>query len=137
MAPNFSFLTITKIGYKLINARSETAAKKPSFRHAFKSKRCLIVADGFYEWQAINGKKQPIFITLPDEKPFGFAGLWEMWQPKNTDKNDTIQSCTILTTDASQPISQIHNRMPEILLPDAYEIGWIRTTKMSRPCRRS
>src|SRR5208283_3086367 len=80
------------IGNRLANARSETAATKPSFRQAFRSRRCLVVADGFYEWQKVNGQKQPYHIRLPDERPFGLAGLWERW-----DKGDqAIESGTIL-----------------------------------------
>jgi putative SOS response-associated peptidase YedK len=70
-------------GYKMINARSETIATKPSFQDAFKKRRCLILADGFYEWTGQKGNKQPVFITLPDEKPFAFAGLWETWHDKD------------------------------------------------------
>ncbi len=75
------------IGNRMINARVESIAEKPSFRDAFKSRRCLIPADGFYEWQGEKGKKQPVFIALPDRKPFAFAGLWETWQNKLPDDN--------------------------------------------------
>lgn len=107
----------TGIGSRRINARSETAATKPSFRTAFKKRRCLILADGFYEWKREAGQKQPMFITLPDGSPFAFAGLWEIW-----DKEETpYRSCIILTRDASESVMQIHNRMPVILKPDAYD----------------
>ena len=107
----------------MINARSETAATKPSFRNAFKKRRCLILADGFYEWKGDRGHKQPMFITLPDGNPFAFAGLWEIWDNKG--KQETpYRSATILTRDASESIMQIHNRMPVILKPKAYE-SWL------------
>ncbi|NNF98940.1 MAG: SOS response-associated peptidase [Desulfobacteraceae bacterium] len=112
----------TTIGHKLINARSETIAEKPSFRNAFRKKRCLILADGFYEWAGKKGDKQPVFITLPDDKPFAFAGLWETWQQK--DSQERYQSCTIITTAACDAIRPIHHRMPVILNPDCYET-WI------------
>ncbi|UCE55826.1 MAG: SOS response-associated peptidase, partial [Desulfobacterales bacterium] len=100
--------------------RAETVAEKPSFRNAFKKRRCLIIADGFYEWKGEKGRKQPMFITLPDRKPFAFAGLWEVWNKK--DEPDSIyKSCTIVTTEASKSIRDIHHRMPVILKPDVYE----------------
>jgi putative SOS response-associated peptidase YedK len=107
-------------GYKMINARSETIATKPSFRDAFKKRRCLILADGFYEWEGQKGNKQPVFITLPNEKPFAFAGLWETWRDKNN-QDETYRSCTIITRDASESLKDIHNRMPAILHPDTYD----------------
>jgi len=110
------------IGNRMINARSESIADKPSFRDAFKRRRCLILADGFYEWKGEKGRKQPMFITSPDHKPFSFAGLWETW---NKDDQDSIyKSCTIITTQASESIRDIHHRMPVILKPRAYE-SWL------------
>jgi putative SOS response-associated peptidase YedK len=111
------------IGNTLINARSETAAEKPSFREAFKKRRCLIPADGFYEWMRTKGRKQPVFITLPHKNPFAFAGLWEIWQDK-ANPSESYGSCTILTREASPSIRPVHNRMPLILSPDAYEV-WL------------
>ncbi|HEV3025281.1 MAG TPA: SOS response-associated peptidase [Pirellulales bacterium] len=108
------------IGYKMINARSETAATKPSFRRAFKSRRCLIVADGFYEWQKTGSKKQPFYIRLADGAPIGFAGLWEHWKRDGQE----IESCTILTTDANELMAPIHNRMPVIVGRDDYGV-WL------------
>ena len=88
-----------KAASRLINARSETASQKPSFRAAFKRRRCLIVADGFYEWHGEKGHKQPFFITLPANRPFGFAGLWETWRCTGAADTEPIyKSCTILTT---------------------------------------
>jgi len=111
------------IGNKLINARAETIASKPSFRNALKKRRCLIPADGFFEWKGTKGQKQPMLITLPESKPFAFAGLWETWNKK--DDQDTIyKSCTIITTEASDSVREIHHRMPAILKPEMYE-SWL------------
>lgn len=106
-----------KIGSSLINARAETAAEKPSFRAAFKRRRCLIPADGFYEWQKLGGKKQPMFIHMADKVPFAFAGLWESWHSPDGGIFDT---CTILTTTPNELMEPIHNRMPVILEPEDY-----------------
>lgn len=110
---------------RLINARAETASRKPSFRAAFKRRRCLIAADGFYEWQGEKGSKQPYFIALPSNSPFAFAGLWETWKDKKaSDAVSVYKSCTILTTAASESVQEIHHRMPVILQPEAYE-DWL------------
>ena len=111
------------IGSKMINARSETAAIKPSFRNAFKRRRCLILADGFYEWAGKTGHKQPMFITLPDGSPFAFAGLWEIWDNKGK-ANTAYRSCTILTREASASMEPIHHRMPVILKPAVFN-SWL------------
>jgi putative SOS response-associated peptidase YedK len=111
------------IGNRMINARSETIAEKPSFHNAFKKRRCLILADGFYEWKGEKGRKQPMFITLPDRKPFAFAGLWETWNKKD-DQDSSYKSCTIITTKASKSIRDIHHRMPVILKSKVYE-SWL------------
>jgi len=103
-----------KIGYKMINARSEAAETKPSFRSAFKSRRCLIAADGYYEWQKRDGAKQPFYIHMKGGKLFAFAGLWERWAPTD---GEAIESCTILTTDANKLTKPIHDRMPVIVDP--------------------
>jgi len=108
------------VGNKLINARSETIDKKPSFRVAFKKRRCLIPADGFYEWQGEKGNKQPIYLSLPGQEPFAFAGLWERWTPKEADSEE-YRSCTIITTAASESVKPIHHRMPVILKPEKYD----------------
>jgi putative SOS response-associated peptidase YedK len=103
------------IGYKMINARSETLLEKPSFKNAFKSQRCLILADGFYEWQKPASKgapKAPFRFTLKDGQPFTFAGLWESWSSPD---NEHIQTCTIITCQPNDLLAQIHNRMPVIL----------------------
>lgn len=111
-----------EIGNRLINARAETLAEKPSFRAAYLRRRCLILADGFYEWQAISGSKakQPMYIQLATKKPFAFAGLWELWRPDDT----PILSCTIITTAPNALLAPIHNRMPVILPPEAYAL-WL------------
>ncbi|MDQ0300373.1 putative SOS response-associated peptidase YedK [Salibacterium salarium] len=100
------------IGYKMINARAETVAEKGSFKHALKKRRCIIPADSFYEWKKVDGKKQPYRIYLKEQDVFEFAGLWEKWRDEN-DQN--IFSCTIITTQANDFMSEIHNRMPVIL----------------------
>lgn len=111
------------IGNQLINARSETLSTKPSFRSAFRLRRCLIPADGFYEWQTVakTGKKQPYFFSLPVEKPFAFAGLWEVWAGS---EQTAYRSCTLVTTDASESVQPIHHRMPVILKPEYYS-AWL------------
>jgi putative SOS response-associated peptidase YedK len=101
-----------KIASSLINARAETVAEKPSFRSAFKRRRCLILADGYYEWTGKPGKKQPWHFHLPDDKPFAFAGLWEHWKPP---EGDPIETCVIVTTAANELASKYHDRMPVIV----------------------
>lgn len=99
------------IGYKMINTRSETIHEKPSFRQAFQHRRCLIPANGFYEWR--KSDKQPFFISLPDRDLFCFAGIWEKWK---SSAGETVQSCSIITTEPNELTAPIHNRMPAILL---------------------
>jgi putative SOS response-associated peptidase YedK len=114
-----------KIGYKLLNARSETVAEKPSFRSAFKHRRCLIPASGFYEWQKGKDKsKQPFFIRPRDDDLFSFAGLWEKW---NNPQGETVETCTILTTEANELMRPLHDRMPVILDADG-EALWLEQT---------
>ena len=112
------------IGSRMINARSETLAEKPSFKNAFKRRRCLILADGFYEWQKIPGEKNklPVYIHLKDGHPFAFAGLWEEW---NSPDGSQILSATIITTEPNELVMPIHNRMPVILPAPAYE-QWLQ-----------
>ncbi|MEM7453549.1 MAG: SOS response-associated peptidase [Planctomycetota bacterium] len=104
-----------KIGARMINARGETVAEKPSFRNAFKSRRCLIPLDGFYEWKRDGKEKWPHYITRSDDQPFFAAGLWEKWKPKEQPDADPIYSCTIITTDANETMQPLHDRMPVIL----------------------
>ena len=110
-----------KIGSRMINAQSETCGTKPAFRHAFKSRRCLVVADGFFEWPT---RDKPRLITLKNGAPFSFAGLWETWGPRDGDK---VESFTILTTTPNEFMGTIHNRMPVILAPDCWAT-WLGET---------
>ncbi len=110
-----------KMGARLINARAETVAEKPSFRAAFRHQRCLVLADGFYEWQQQERKKQPYYFRLSDGRPFAFAGLWAHWEGED---GEVIESCTLLTTEANQLMQPIHNRMPVILDPRDYDL-WL------------
>jgi putative SOS response-associated peptidase YedK len=109
------------IGSKLINARSETVTEKPSFREAFMKRRCIIPADGFYEWQRTGGKKQPYFFRMQDQHPFGFAGLWEKWKAID---GQVLETCIILTTEANEVLQPVHDRMPVILHSDDYDL-WL------------
>ena len=104
------------IGNRLINARAETAAQKPAFRSAFRQRRCLVLADGFYEWQRLGTKKQPYYFRMRDGQPFAFAGLWERWE----DEGKPLETCTLLTTEANAVLRPIHERMPVILEPSSY-----------------
>ncbi|MDN7227587.1 SOS response-associated peptidase [Planococcus liqunii] len=110
-----------KIGYKMINARAETAAEKPSFRNAFKKKRCLVVADSFYEWKRRDDGKTPMRIKLKSGEPFAFAALWESWK---SPEGKTVNTCSILTTGANELMGTIHDRMPVILTKEAEKI-WL------------
>ncbi len=109
---------------KLCNARSETIAEKPSFRNAFKSRRCLIIATGYYEWYSENKQKVPVFFHLNSHKPFGMAGLWESWISPDKEKIDT---CSIITTDSNDLIKLIHHRMP-VLISSENEDEWLDPT---------
>ena len=106
------------IGNRLINARAETAHQKPAFRAAFRRRRCLVPADGFYEWRRTGSGKQPYFFRLRDDRPFAFAGLWESWEGVD---NSAVESCTLLTTEPNELMRPIHNRMPVILPAASYE----------------
>ncbi len=108
------------IGNKLINARAETLSEKPSFREAFRRRRCLIPASGFYEWQkAEKSAKQPFYFYLKEKEVFGFAGLWEEWLDKQT--GELLETCTIITTEANKVLQPVHNRMPVIIKTENYE----------------
>ena len=107
------------IGNRMINARAETVAEKPSFRNAYKKRRCLILADGFYEWRKEGDGKTPYFISLADGSPFAFAGLWEDWSSKESD--ETLQTTAIITTAASDFMAQLHQRMPVVMQPEQAE----------------
>ncbi|MGD8329932.1 MAG: SOS response-associated peptidase, partial [Acidobacteriota bacterium] len=124
------------IGNRMINARSESVADKPAYREAFRRRRCLVLADGFYEWKKVEGGKQPYFIHLSDHRPFAFAGLWERWKPREDqldklvapDKPDVpvsddgrVESCAFLTTTPNERLAEIHDRMPVILSEEHWE----------------
>lgn len=103
------------IGNRMINARAETLAEKPSFKGPLKKHRCLIVADGFYEWKKTESGKVPVYITMKDSRPIGFAGLYSDWCPP---EGEIIRTCTIVTTEPNDLLESIHNRMPVIIRPD-------------------
>jgi putative SOS response-associated peptidase YedK len=123
---------------KLINARSETAAEKPSFRAALRYRRCIIPADGFYEWQKMNGRKQPYFIRHRDERPLAIAAIWEHWQGAD---GSEFETCALLTTSANELMRPLHERMPVLLEPEDYGL-WLDTAvqksdqiqHLLRPC---
>jgi putative SOS response-associated peptidase YedK len=109
------------IGSRMINARAETVGEKPAFRAALRARRCLILADGFYEWQKLGARKQPHHIRMRDGRPFAFAGLWERWTPPD---GDPVESCTIITTVPNEIVAPIHDRMPVILAPAELDL-WL------------
>ena len=109
-----------KIGNRMINARAEGLDAKPAFRSAFKKRRCLVLADGFYEWKKSGRAKQPYLIGMGDGRPFAFAGLWESWSKQEP----KIESCTIITTTANDLLSDLHDRMPVILAANDYD-AWL------------
>jgi putative SOS response-associated peptidase YedK len=118
------------IGSRLINARAETVDEKPAFRTSFKSKRCLILADGFFEWMKVPGRREktPMHISLKDGRVFAFAGLWSHWQgPDGTE----LTTATIITTSPNALVSDIHNRMPAILAPEVHSL-WLDTAHFER-----
>lgn len=122
----------SSIGAKLINARSETVPEKPSFREAFKKRRCIIPADGFYEWQRRGGHRQPFYFKLKDGGLFGFAGLWEQWR---SPEGEGVETCSILTTDANAVLKPVHERMPVILHSDSYDL-WLDEDVRKQDLRR-
>lgn len=113
-----------KIGSRMINARAESLAEKGAFKAAFKRRRCIVPADGFYEWRkdpnAPKGKKQPFFVHRPDGQPYAFAGLWEVWRGPERDQ-EPLRSLTIVTTTANGPMGEVHDRMPVILPEEAWD----------------
>jgi putative SOS response-associated peptidase YedK len=104
------------IGNRMINARAETVAEKPAFRAAYRHRRCLVLADGFYEWHREGSVKTPYYISSADGQPFAFAALWENWNSKDTD--ESVQSTTLITTEANDFMASLHHRMPVVLTPD-------------------
>jgi putative SOS response-associated peptidase YedK len=113
------------IGNRMINARAETIAEKPSFRNALKKRRCLVLADGYYEWRREGEVKTPWYISRQDSQPMAFAGLWENWNDPQS--GDSLQTATIITTEANDFLSQLHHRMPVILRPSQVS-EWLDTT---------
>ncbi|PWH12901.1 MAG: hypothetical protein DDG59_15080 [Anaerolineae bacterium] len=116
-----------QIGNRLINARAETLAQKPAFRGPYRYRRCLILADGFYEWQKEGKVKRPFLIRLKLAKPFAMAGLWDSWQSAD---GSEIYSCTIITCEANDLVKPIHERMPVILPSSAYQL-WLTMSEMN------
>jgi putative SOS response-associated peptidase YedK len=115
------------IGNRMINARAETVAEKPSFRNAFRHRRCLVPMNGFFEWSKRGVLKQPHFIALSDKRVMAVAGLWERWEgrsPEEGQEGSPIESCTLLTTEANELIAPMHDRMPVIVAPENYEL-WL------------
>ncbi len=126
------------IGNRMINARAETVSEKPAYRSAFRRRRCLVPADGFYEWRKTGASKQPFLVRKPGGQPFAMAGLWETWKPPGG--GDPVESCAIITTDANDFMRPIHNRMPVIVERDAYGL-WLdpgtdpaKLRALLRPC---
>lgn len=109
------------IGDRLINARAETVSVKPSFRSAFRRRRCLVPADGFYEWRRTPGRKQPHYIAFRDGRPFAIASLWERWEGPD---GSAVETCALITTAANDVVSPIHDRMPVILDPKDFDL-WL------------
>lgn len=116
---------------KLINARAETVQEKPAFKEAFKERRCLIPATGFYEWKQEGGRKQPYFVKMKNGRLFAMAGIWESWQ---SPAGETIESCAIITTEANTTVGKIHDRMPAIFPENSYGL-WLSTTNDGKALR--
>jgi putative SOS response-associated peptidase YedK len=115
------------IGNKMINARAESVAEKPAYKHSFKKKRCLVVADGFYEWKKEGKGKQPYLIRRSDKKPFAFAGLWSTWRDPQAfvgERPEPVETFTILTTAANDVLRPLHDRMPVVVRPEDFAL-WL------------
>ena len=129
-----------KIGNRMINARAETVAEKPGFRNAFVKRRCLVPADGFYEWKKENGFKTPYYIYHATRKPISFAGLWESWTPRpekeelqpEAEKPAPLHTFTILTTGANEKLKQLHDRMPVVIPPEMRDVWLNPNTQRDR-----
>ncbi|MEE9607018.1 MAG: SOS response-associated peptidase [Myxococcota bacterium] len=127
-----------RVGQRMINARAETAAERPAYRKALRQRRCLVAADGFYEWAGGRGARQPYHIGFADGGPFGIAGLWAHWIGRG---GEVIESCTLLTTRANERVARLHDRMPVILPPEDYAL-WLdpsvreveQVLPLLRPC---
>jgi putative SOS response-associated peptidase YedK len=121
-----AWATDVSIGNRMINGQAETATEKPAFRSAIKARRCLVLADGFYEWAKVPGGKQPYYFQMRDGRSFAFAGLWERWEKGG----EPLETCTLLTTSANKVVGQFHERMPLILEPADYDL-WLDTSQKS------
>lgn len=119
----------SSIAHRMINARSETAAEKPSFRNALRRRRCILPCSGYYEWKKLEKRKQPYWIHMKEAPLFALAGLWEIW---DSPEGGTIESCTVLTQDANEATREIHDRMPVILLPEEYD-AWLDPDQQDGP----
>jgi putative SOS response-associated peptidase YedK len=129
------------VGYRMINARAETAAERPAYRRALRERRCFVIADGFYEWQRRRGgRKQPSFITRRDRRPFAFAGLWERWSDPQRADAAPLLSCTLLTTAPNELVAELHDRMP-VILDEADYARWldpeVRDAEQVKPLLRA
>ncbi|MBI2710215.1 MAG: SOS response-associated peptidase [Actinobacteria bacterium] len=135
-----------KVGNKMVNARAEAVPTSGAYKHAFRSRRCIVPADGFFEWKAVAGqkRKQPYLLRRADGEPLAFAGLWEEWRPDGRDDDTTLRSCTIITTEANEDVSPLHDRMPVILpvgawdrwlAPDAADVDGLRGLLVPAPPR--
>ncbi len=112
------------VGNKMINTRAETAAEKPAFKRALASRRCLVPADGWFEWRRTGKEKEPFYMTGPDDASLAFGGIWESWHPKDDDSADPLITFSIITTDATGQLTDIHHRMPLIVPRDHWD-GWL------------
>ncbi|MDQ3802858.1 MAG: SOS response-associated peptidase [Acidobacteriota bacterium] len=121
-----------RMASKLINARGETLTEKPSFREAFRRRPCLVVADGFFEWDKKGRTKRPYYFQLKDGKPFAFAGLWERWAGQG---GENVETCTIITTTPNELLARVHDRMPVVLAPEEYDV-WLDVDARSADARR-
>ena len=124
------------IGNRLINARAETVAEKPSFREAFARRRCLVPVDGFYEWSRRGDRKRPFYFHMRDGEPFAVAGLWERWEGGG----EMLETCTLLTTEANELLAPHHDRMPVIVRPEDYDLwldAGVRRAELLQPLLRS
>ena len=114
-------------GARMVNARVETVAQKPAFKESFERRRCLVLADGFYEWKKEGDLKQPYYFRRVDRTPFALAGLWARWWPKDVEDVACVESCAVLTLEAEPPFSRIHTRMPAVLSSENHE-RWLTTS---------
>ena len=136
-----SWASVKSIGARMINARAETLGEKPSFRSAYRRRRCLVPADGWYEWQRSGTVKQPYFITFANREPFGMAGIWESW--RDPASGEPLESCCIVTTTPAASVAHVHDRMPVIIPADAHA-EWLdprnestdRLARLLGPCTR-